>query len=295
MHRTLRRVRGTRKQMRRGLKRARSLFKRLRRAQKSFYFRLRDSEAGRVLLRAASRALAPREVRHRREAASPYIARLERSGAPAIDPDKGYRLLSAEPARELSEALASCRRLFEIKKAEFDARFAGFDTWSPDWQEKYLSRKRSFLRYLLDDEDLRQHPELVEFSLGDATLGAATRYLGMVPYLSRVDLMYSLAHGAARRESGDRSHVHRQAVLGRRHPLAVQHAPANREACPGPSCRSGRVLTLTVGLTSRRMPSSSRRHHAKPTCVASASCRGSGRAETPWPPVSSRAVKPCRS
>lgn len=74
LHRTLRRVRGTRKQTRRGLKRAQYLFKRLRSAQKSFYFRLRDSEAGRVLLRAASRALAPREGRHRREAASPYIA-----------------------------------------------------------------------------------------------------------------------------------------------------------------------------------------------------------------------------
>jgi hypothetical protein len=210
--RTLRRVRGTRKQTLRGLKRAQYLFKRLRSAQKSLYFRLRDSEAGRVLLSAATRVRAPRELRHRHQVAAPYIARLERASAPAIDPDKGYRLLSAEPSRELSAVLATCRRLFEVKKAEFDERFAGFENWSPERQEKYLSRKQSFLRYLLDDEDLRQHPDLVEFALGDATLGAATRYLGMVPYLSRVDLMYSLARGTDDNISSQLFHLDHEGV-----------------------------------------------------------------------------------
>src|SRR5690606_23883552 len=49
--------------------------------------------------------------------------------------------------------------------------------------------------YLLDDEDLRRHPELVDFALSDALLGPAVQYLGMVPYFTRLDLMYSLPRG----------------------------------------------------------------------------------------------------
>src|SRR5688572_11295236 len=58
-----------------------------------------------------------------------------------------------------------------------------------------LSRKRSFYRHLLKDEDLRRKPDLVEFALSGRLLGPVTQYLGMVPYLARVDLVYSVSRG----------------------------------------------------------------------------------------------------
>lgn len=192
LRQTLRRVKGVKKHALRGVKLARHLVHRVKDVEKSLYFRLRDSDRGRALLRAATLTRAPRELHHRRHAAAPLVARV--NGSP-IHPDKGYGLLSCDPAGDFAAALAASRRLFESKKAEIEGRLAGFDSWSRDKQEKYLSRKQSFLRYLLDDDDLRRNPELVEFALSDAMLGPAAQYLGMVPYFSRVDLMYSLPRG----------------------------------------------------------------------------------------------------
>jgi len=192
----MRGVKGVRKQARRGAKRAQYLFRRFKTAEKSLFFRLRDSDTGRVLLRVASVARSPREIRHRTRVAAPYLAQLDPATQPVIDPRTGYSLLSLSTNGALRDALFTCRQLFEFKKEDVDQRLAGFETWSPERREKFLARKQSFLRYLLDDEDLRQHPEIVDFALSDGLLGAATRYLGMVPYLSRVDLMYSLPRGA---------------------------------------------------------------------------------------------------
>ena len=189
---TVRRVRGIRKQAIRGVKLGRHLFQRLRRAEKTLYFRLRDSEAGNAVLKAAQLARAPRESRLRGKAATSYLARLKPLSVATIDHKKGYGLLPPDSTGELSQVLATCRHVFELKKAHIEARLAGFDDWDQERKQKYLARKQSFLRYLLDDEDLRHHPDLVEWALSDASLGAATQYLGMVPYLSRVDLMYSL-------------------------------------------------------------------------------------------------------
>jgi hypothetical protein len=189
---TLRQVKHARKRALRGVKLARWAIGRLKDAEKSLYFRLRDSDRGRALLSAADLTRASSDVRTRRHTAAPYIARLR---SVVIDPDKGYGLVSVSDAADFARTLASCRRLFEAKQREVEARLAGFDSWTPERQEKYRSQKQSFLRYLLDDEDLRQHPELVEFALDDRMLGAATQYLGMVPYFSRLDLMYSLPRG----------------------------------------------------------------------------------------------------
>ena len=192
----LRRVKGVRKQALRGAKRAQYLYRKLKTVEKNLYFRLRDSDAGRVLLRAASMARSPRETRQRIRAAAQYVARLDSATQPVIDSRTGYSLLSFSATGELRDALFTCRQLFEFKKEDVDERLSGFETWSQERREKFLARKQSFLRYLLDDEDLRQHPEIADLALSDPLLGAATRYLGMVPYLSRVDLMYSLPRGA---------------------------------------------------------------------------------------------------
>ena len=186
------RFKSARKKALRGVKLARYALHRLKDVEKSLYFRLRDSDRGRALLKTADLARASGDTRKRRHAAAPYVARLH--GA-VIDPDKGYSLLSLDPTRDFSAALTASRRLFEIKQREIEEERAGFDSWSREKQEKFLSRKQSFLRYLLDDEDLRRFPSLVDFALGEAMLGPAARYLGMVPYFSRLDLMYSLPRG----------------------------------------------------------------------------------------------------
>jgi hypothetical protein len=196
----LRRVKTARKQSKRGVKFAQQVLRRLRQAEKSLYFRLRDSETGRRLLKATGRAGSPRELRLRAQAAAPYVARLGSHGA-AIDPDKGYSLLSPDALGDFSPVLVSCRQLFAVRKAEIEAELTAFDGWSPEQQQKFSTRKQSFLRYLLNDDDLRHHPELTNFALSDAMLGAATRYLGMVPHLSRIDLMYSLPRAGKNIES----------------------------------------------------------------------------------------------
>src|SRR4029453_3856001 len=192
----MRRVKGARKQALRGVKRAQYLFRRFKTAEKSLYFRLRDSDTGRVLLRAASMARSPREIRHRTRAAAPYLAPPHQTTPPLIDPRTGYSLLSLSTTGELGNALATSRQLFEFKKEDLDERLSGIEHWSTERREKFLAHKRSSPLCLRDDDDLRQHPEIVDFALSDGLLGAAARYLGMVPYLSRVDLMYSLPRGS---------------------------------------------------------------------------------------------------
>ena len=183
---------GARKQAQRWAKRARYVLRRVQDRSKSSYFRLRDSERGRTFLEAVDTLRAWRERQTRRQAAAPYVARFT---GMAIHPDRGYGLLSLDPTGDFATALAASRRLFELRLREVEARLAGFDSWSPEKQEKFRSQKQSFLRYLLDDDDLRRHPELVDVGLGDALLGPATRYLGMVPLFTRLDLMYSLPRG----------------------------------------------------------------------------------------------------
>lgn len=152
-----------------------------------------------------------REMRYRVRAAKPYLARLDPRVVPAIDRDAGYGMLTADRL-QLGPVIDVCRHLFEIKKAALDARFEGLEGWSPERKEKYLARKQSFLRYLLDDEDLRNHPEIVDFALSDAALGAATRYLGMVPLLTRVDLMYSLPRDAGDNIASQLFHLDHEGV-----------------------------------------------------------------------------------
>ena len=101
--------------------------RRVRQAEKSLFFRLRDSETGRRLLKAAGLAGSPRDMRHRAQVAAPYIARLGNHRR-AIDPAKGYGLLSPDALGEFQRACwTSCRRLFAAKKAEIDAQLTGFD------------------------------------------------------------------------------------------------------------------------------------------------------------------------
>src|SRR4029079_1110178 len=113
---TIRGVKKARKQVQRGAKFARYVAGRVRSAEKSLYFHLRDTRAGQVLLRAATFAGGGRELRGRQSLAATYVSR---NGAPLIDASKGWCAVSFDPASpEFSGVLATSRRLFEVKQAK---------------------------------------------------------------------------------------------------------------------------------------------------------------------------------
>lgn len=193
VQKTIRGMKRARKQAQRGAKMARFVAGRVRSAEKSLFFHLRDTKAGQMLLEAVTFARTGRELRGRRQAAQPY---LRQNGAPLIDPAKGYSAVSFDPTSPaFNGVIATCRRLFAVKQTEIADQLAGIESWNAERQAKFRSGKQAFYRHLLNDDDLRRNPDLVEFALSGPLLGAVTRYLGMVPYLTRVDLVYSVSRG----------------------------------------------------------------------------------------------------
>jgi hypothetical protein len=128
---------------------------------------------------------------------------------PAImDSAAGYTLLPADHSPESAAVLAACQRLFESKVTPGDYVASDHAITPAEKREK----KRAFLRNLLGNDDLRAHPELVDFALSDEVIGIATNYLGMVPYLNRVDLLYSVPRLTEERVASQLFHVDPEGV-----------------------------------------------------------------------------------
>ena len=185
----------------RGIGRVTTLAKETR---KGIYYRVRETPQGRRLLQKAEFIRSPRDHQSRRDTAQSYV---ERAAAPVMESAKGFGLTSVEKFENFSAVVETARCLFEKKKALIDEELASFPTWDDITQQKYLKRKDRFLRNLLSDQDLEQNPLLVDFALSDAVLGMATRYLGSVPYLCRVDLVYSLPRPTADNMASQLFHV----------------------------------------------------------------------------------------
>jgi hypothetical protein len=77
--------------------------------------------------------------------------------------------------------------LFEEKKRQLEA--------STGPVNELHAKKWAFMRSVLNNTDLYEHPQLVDFALSDGLLSLVTNYLGTIPHLNRVDLLYSVAHG----------------------------------------------------------------------------------------------------
>ena len=60
----------------------------------------------------------------------------------AIDPKKGYGLLSPDILGGYGRVLDASRRLFEIKKADIDAELTGYEHWTPN-SDRNFSRESS--------------------------------------------------------------------------------------------------------------------------------------------------------
>jgi hypothetical protein len=157
--------------------------KRAAREGRHLYHRGRYTPAGRALLAAADFMTSPRDAIRRKSAGMAY-SRL-RSGTPLTE-DNGYVLLAPGALPGVDEMAALSLALFEEKKRQLEAAGPNTDLHAKKW---------AFLRSVLTNDDLRQHPELVDFALSDALLGPVTNYFGAVPHLNRIDLLYSVAHG----------------------------------------------------------------------------------------------------
>lgn len=182
-------------------KRVRHVVQRSRVGVRNLRYRARWTRLGSAAWRTATFLSAPGETRRRQRLASQYEARRLRA---TMSADGGFCLLEPAHLGQIDGVLAACRDIFERKRAEEEAGATGVEC---DGDLKLRAAKRGHLRNLLSNDDLRQHPELVDFALSEDTLGLATQYLGMVPYLNRVDLLYSTPRPGDDKVSSQLYHV----------------------------------------------------------------------------------------
>ena len=159
--------------------------------------RARATPTGRAMISAAAMAREPLDYYQRRHAAVRYNQRFPSHQMRAAD---GYALLPAGSLPGTSGVIDTCRRLFTEKKEALDA----VAPTSEKAIRRLQKKKGSFLRDLLDDDDLRGNPHLVDFALSDPLFSIVTSYFGIVPNLNRIDLVYSFP-----RRNPD-EHIHSQ-------------------------------------------------------------------------------------
>lgn len=155
---------------------------RVRQQRNEWFYRLRATPVGYAWLARLEALRSPFERGARRRAAAAFTASHPR---PVMSAAGGWGSVGPVNFAGLDRVLDTCRLIFERKlAADQGARRGTGDSTSS-------LVKRSFLRNLLLDDDLREHPELLDFALSDDALGIATSYLGAVPHLNRIDLLYS--------------------------------------------------------------------------------------------------------
>jgi hypothetical protein len=151
------------------------------RARRHFLHRARYSSAGRAMLAITEAVTSPRDAIQRRNVAAAY----NRAHADTrLDRRDGYAVLPPGSVANTDEIVALSLNLFEEKQRQLEAA-AGSST----------SKKWAFLRSILTNQDLARNPTLIDFALSDSLLGLVTNYLGTIPHLNRIDLLYSVNHG----------------------------------------------------------------------------------------------------
>jgi hypothetical protein len=154
------------------------------RVRRHTYHRARYTSAGRAMLALSDVVTSPRDALHRK---STVVAYNRRYPDTRLSQDDGYVVLQPGALPGADKVIALAVGLFEEKKRKLEAA-SGPET-------ELHAKKWAFLRSVLNNQDLREHPELVEFALSDGLLRLVTNYLGTIPHLNRVDLLYSVAHG----------------------------------------------------------------------------------------------------
>jgi hypothetical protein len=156
--------------------------KNVNRARRHFLHRARYSTAGRAMLAVTEAVTSPRDAIQRRKAAAAYN---RRHADRRLDRRDGYAVLAPGSVANTDEIIALSLQLFEEKQRQAEAEAAASGK----------SKKWAFLRSILTNQDLAKHPKLVDFALSDPLLSLVTNYLGTIPHLNRIDLLYSIDHG----------------------------------------------------------------------------------------------------
>jgi hypothetical protein len=154
------------------------------RFRRHVYHRARYTSAGRAMLAVSDVATSPRDAIQRKSAVVAYNRRHPNA---KMNRQDGYAIVQPGSLPGSEEIIALALRLFEEKKRKLEAAI-GPDT-------ELHAKKWAFLRSVLNNQDLAQHPQLVDFALSDGLLSLVTNYLGTIPHLNRVDLLYSVSHG----------------------------------------------------------------------------------------------------
>ena len=149
--------------------------------KKDALLRGRLTATGRAVLKAAAVATEPLDYYMRRRIASQYNKQFP---SDCMSKKDGFARLPSGSLPGTTEILETCRGIFASKKAALDAA-------TPTLRDQ--KKKKSFLRDLLDNDDLRANPILVDFALSDPLFSIVTNYLGVIPTLNRVDLIYSVS------------------------------------------------------------------------------------------------------
>lgn len=151
------------------------------RARRHFLHRARYSSAGRAMLAVTEAVSSPRDAIQRRNVAAAYN---RAHASTRLDRRDGYAMLSPGSIANTDDIIALSLSLFDEKQRQMEAA-AGSSQ----------SKKWAFLRSILTNQDLAKNPKLIDFALSDSLLSLVTNYLGTIPHLNRIDLLYSVNHG----------------------------------------------------------------------------------------------------
>jgi len=179
----------------------RHAIQRRRQSWKAFRYRSRWTSWGVSMWKASAFVAAPRETRERGRLAREFATRVSHA---EMSSDRGCLLMPPNHFADMPEVIATCRQVFKDKGGR-----AGDDSSTPT-ADSHLGGRRmkgDYLRNLLSNDDLRHYPRLVDFALSDAAMGMAASYLGTIPHLNRVDLLYSIARESDDKVSSQLFHV----------------------------------------------------------------------------------------
>ena len=179
----------------------RHAIQRRRQAWKVFRYRSRWTSWGVSMWKASAFVAAPRETRERSRLAKAFATNVLHA---EMSRPRGCLLMPPNHFADMPEVIATCRQVFADKGGR-----VGDDSSNPT-ADSHLGGRRmkgDYLRNLLSNDDLRRYPRLVDFALSDAAMGMAASYLGTIPYLNRVDLLYSIARESDDKVSSQLFHV----------------------------------------------------------------------------------------
>jgi hypothetical protein len=154
------------------------------RVKRHAYHRARYTRAGRAALAISDVVVSPGDALRRRNTVRTYNREHPTAG---MDRRDGFALVDPAQVPGVERIIPVALALFDEKKRQLEA--------STGPVNELHAKKWAFMRSVLNNRDLYEHPDLVDFALSDGLLSLVTNYLGTVPHLNRVDLLYSVAHG----------------------------------------------------------------------------------------------------